>query len=233
MRKIIIAVSVVLGSMLALSGCNNRAEGVAVVPAEFKPMQQSYKGVLPCADCGGIETSLFLEKDGSWVMQQEYQGRGDGAVTASWGTWARTANKLTLTATDGEKWYFHPQGDSLVMLDKQGDSIHSSLNYTLKPAQQALPVQPMPMRGLYKYMADTATFTDCATGKRFSVVSNIALERGYRANRKPDMEPVLVVLDAHFTREPNPDTGVMHIALVADSEGIFKPDTGCSTTAQQ
>lgn len=233
MRKIIIAVSVVLGSMLVLSGCNNRAEGVAVVPAEFKPMQQSYKGVLPCADCGGIETSLFLEKDGSWIMQQKYQGRGDGTATASWGTWARTANKLTLTATDGEKWYFHPQGDTLVMLDQEGNAIESSLNYTLKPVQQPLPAQPMPMRGMYKYIADSATFTDCVTGKRFPVVSNIALERGYRASRKPDMAPVLVVLNAHFTHEPNPDTGVMHIALVADSEGIFKPNMGCSTTVQQ
>lgn len=231
MRNIIIAVTVVLSSMLALSGCNNRAEGVSVVPAEFKPMQQSYKGVLPCADCGGIETSLFLEKDGSWVMQQEYQGRGDGAVTASWGTWARTANKLILTATDGEKWYFHPQGDTLVMLDKQGNTIQSSLNYTLKPAQQPLPVHPMTMRGLYKYMADAAIFTDCATGKRFSVASNAALERGYRENRNPDMEPVLVVFEAHFTSEPNPDTGVMHIALVADSEGVFNAETTC--TSQQ
>ncbi|WP_226571815.1 envelope stress response activation lipoprotein NlpE [Mangrovibacter yixingensis] len=229
MRNIIIAVTVVLSSMLALSGCNNRAEGVSVVPAEFKPMQQSYKGVLPCADCGGIETGLFLEKDGTWVMQQKYQGYGEGATMASWGTWARTANKLILTATDGEKWYFHPQGDTLVMLDKQGNAIQSSLNYTLKPAQQPLPVHPMTMRGLYKYMADAAIFTDCATGKRFSVASNAALERGYRENRNPDMKPVLVVFEAHFTREPNPDTGVMHIALVADSEGVFNAETTCTT----
>jgi copper homeostasis protein (lipoprotein) len=41
---------------------------------ELKPMQQSWRGVLPCADCEGIETSLFLQKDGTWVMNQRYQG---------------------------------------------------------------------------------------------------------------------------------------------------------------
>jgi uncharacterized lipoprotein NlpE involved in copper resistance len=36
-------------------------------------MQQSWRGVF-CADCEGIETSLFLAKDGTWVMNQRYQG---------------------------------------------------------------------------------------------------------------------------------------------------------------
>ncbi|WP_227651745.1 copper resistance protein NlpE N-terminal domain-containing protein, partial [Klebsiella pneumoniae] len=40
--------------------------------AELKPMPQSWRGVLPCADCEGIETSLFLEKDGTWVMNERY-----------------------------------------------------------------------------------------------------------------------------------------------------------------
>ena len=32
-------------------------------------------------------------------------------------------------------------------------------------------------------MADAATFTDCATGKRFMVANNAELERGYLAAR--------------------------------------------------
>lgn len=51
-----------------LMGCNNRAEVDTLSPAqaaELKPMPQSWRGVLPCADCEGIETSLFLEKDGT------------------------------------------------------------------------------------------------------------------------------------------------------------------------
>ena len=58
-------------------GCNNRAEVDTLSPAqaaELKPMPQSWRGVLPCADCEGIETSLFLEKDGTWVMNERYLG---------------------------------------------------------------------------------------------------------------------------------------------------------------
>lgn len=59
-------------------GCNNRSETQVLQPTqneELKPMQQSWRGVLPCADCEGIETSLFLQKDGTRVMNQRYRGR--------------------------------------------------------------------------------------------------------------------------------------------------------------
>ncbi len=64
-------------SLFTLMGCNNRAEVDTLSPAqaaELKPMPQSWRGVLPCADCEGIETSLFLEKDGTRVMNERYLG---------------------------------------------------------------------------------------------------------------------------------------------------------------
>ncbi|MEN1769698.1 copper resistance protein NlpE N-terminal domain-containing protein, partial [Pseudomonas aeruginosa] len=62
-----------------------------------------FRGVLPCADCEGIETSLFLEKDGTWVMNERYLGaREEPSSFASYGTWARTADKLVLTDSKGE-----------------------------------------------------------------------------------------------------------------------------------
>ena len=68
-KAIVTAMAVI--SLFTLMGCNNRAEVDTLSPAqaaELKPMPQSWRGVLPCADCEGIETSLFLEKDGTWVM---------------------------------------------------------------------------------------------------------------------------------------------------------------------
>ena len=63
-KAIVTAMAVI--SLFTLMGCNNRAEVDTLSPAqaaELKPMPQSWRGVLPCADCEGIETSLFLEKD--------------------------------------------------------------------------------------------------------------------------------------------------------------------------
>ncbi len=61
-KAIVTAMAVI--SLFTLMGCNNRAEvdTLSAQAAELKPMPQSWRGVLPCADCEGIETALFLER---------------------------------------------------------------------------------------------------------------------------------------------------------------------------
>ncbi|MFH2501374.1 envelope stress response activation lipoprotein NlpE [Klebsiella indica] len=219
-------------SLFVLFGCNNRpeVETLQAAPmAEMKPMQQSWRGVLPCADCEGIETSLFLEKDGTWVMNERYQGVSrEPSSFASYGTWARTADKLVLTDSKGEKSYYRDKGDRLEMLDRDGNPIESALNYTLASVKASLPITPMAMRGMYFFMADAATFTDCATGKRVVVASNAHLERDYAAARGTDSRPVLLQVEGHFTLDANPDSGAMVKTLVADKNIKFIPGKECN-----
>ena len=225
--------SVVAASALfVLMGCHNRAEMEVLEPTQaeaLKPMQQSWRGVLPCADCEGIETSLFLEKDGTWVMNQHYQGAKAPSTFASYGTWARTADKLVLTDTAGEKRYFRAKGVGLEMLDMQGNPIVSQFNYTLAPITAALPATPMAMRGMYFYMADAAIFTDCATGKKVSVANNAQLERDYAAARGNDTKPVLLTVDGHFTLQANPDSGEKIKTLVPDRDARFEAGKNCDS----
>ena len=224
-------VTALLAGGVVLFGCNNRQDSVplkAVQETEMKAMQQSWRGVIPCADCSGIETSLFLAKDGTWVMNDYYQGaRETPSSFASYGTWARTADKLVLTDTKGEKSYFRVAGDKLQMLDDEGNRIDSDLNYTLSPVQATLPVTPMPMRGKYRYMADAATFTDCMTGREMPMANNVQLERGYATAGGQGMEGVMVELQAHYAMEPNMDTGVLQKTVVPDGHGQFKPGQDC------
>ncbi|EMO2483300.1 MULTISPECIES: envelope stress response activation lipoprotein NlpE [Citrobacter freundii complex] len=219
-------------TLFSLIGCNNRTEVEVLQPtraAELKPMQQSWRGILPCADCEGIETSLFLEKDGTWVMNERYQGvRDEPSSFASYGTWARTADKLVLTDSKGEKSYYRAKGEALEMLDREGNPIESQFNYTLQPVSASLPVTPMSMRGMYFYMADAAIFTDCATGKRMPVANNAQLERDYLAARAENGQSVLLTLEAHFTLESNPDTGEKVKTLMADKDAKFIPGKACN-----
>lgn len=219
-------------TLFSLIGCNNRTEVEVLQPtraAELKPMQQSWRGILPCADCEGIETSLFLEKDGTWVMNERYQGvRDEPSSFDSYGTWARTADKLVLTDSKGEKSYYRAKGEALEMLDREGNPIESQFNYTLQPVSASLPVTPMPMRGMYFYMADAAIFTDCATGKRMPVANNAQLERDYLAARAENGQSVLLTLEAHFTLESNPDTGEKVKTLMADKDAKFIPGKACN-----
>lgn len=231
MKKTLLSAMAVF-TLVTLIGCNNRSEVDALQPtqaAELKPMQQSWRGILPCADCEGIETSLFLEKDGTWVMNERYQGvREEPSSFASYGTWARTADKLVLTDSQGEKSWYRAKGDALEMLDREGNPVQSQLNYTLEPVKSSLPVTPMAMRGMYFYMADAATFTDCATGKRVAVANNAELERKYLAARGASEKPVLLSVEGHFTLEANPDTHEPVKTLMADKEITFVPGKNCS-----
>lgn len=227
--KIITIVLFLAAGVLSLLGCNSQYQ-----PKEqpLQPMQQSYQGVLPCADCGGLDTTLFLEKDGTFILQETYRDTKDGDKTfASYGLWARTADRLVLTGGSGEKRYFRPAGNNLQMLDRNGVPIASKLNYVLSPSEQPLPKTPMPLSGLYTYLADAAVFKDCATGKTFPVVNNIALEQGYLQARKAPGEPVFLMLNGHFSVQPSMEEGLMQKALVPEPDGkvTFDSSKDCNS----
>ncbi|MEG7485867.1 envelope stress response activation lipoprotein NlpE [Enterobacter hormaechei] len=231
MKKALLS-ALAVTSLFALFGCNNRSETQVLQPTqneELKPMQQSWRGVLPFADCEDIETSLFLHKDGTWVMNQRYQGAKEPSSFASYGTWARTAEKLVLTDTTVDKTFFRAKGDGLEMLDREGHPIESLFNYTLAPVKATVPSTPMSMRGMYFYMADAAIFTDCATGKKVSVANNAQLERDYAVARGNDSKPVLLTVEGHFTLEPNPDSGELVKTLVADKDAKFAAGKDCDS----
>ncbi|MDN5985931.1 MAG: copper resistance protein NlpE N-terminal domain-containing protein, partial [Hafniaceae bacterium] len=52
MKKLAISLFLAAGAM-ALFGCNARSQ---YVEQPLKPMAQSFQGVLPCADCEGMDT---------------------------------------------------------------------------------------------------------------------------------------------------------------------------------
>ncbi|MBJ7221878.1 MULTISPECIES: envelope stress response activation lipoprotein NlpE [unclassified Brenneria] len=214
-----LAIGVLLTAVIsALIGCHTRSR---MQEEPLQPMAQSYRGTLPCADCEGIDTSLFLEKDGTFVLRQHYQTTREGtSVFAEYGQWRRTADKLVLTNSEGEKRYFRPLGKDLEMLDQQGVPIPSSHAYRLIATELALPDTPMAMKGMYRYMADAATFTDCATGKTFVVDNTLALEKQYMNARSAAGEPVFTILTAHFAIVPSMEEGQMTKALVPDSDEV-------------
>ena len=221
-----------VSTLFALFGCNNRSETQVLQSSQneaLKPMQQSWRGVLPCADCEGIETSLFLQKDGTWVMNQRYQGAKEPSSFATYGPGRVRRKSWILRDTTGEKTYFRAKGEGMEMLDREGNPIESQFNYTLAPVKAALPATPMPMRGMYFYMADAAIFTDCATGKKVSVANNAQLERDYAVARGNDSKPVLLTVDGHFTLEPNPDSGESVKTLVVDKEAKFITGKDCNS----
>ncbi|WP_192458108.1 copper resistance protein NlpE N-terminal domain-containing protein [Musicola keenii] len=95
---------VLIVALSGLIGCHSSPKGTE---EQLRPMAQHYRGKLPCGACGDIDAALFLDADGSFVMQESYRDRTGGQVMAEEsGRWRRTAEQLILTDDHGDKHYF-------------------------------------------------------------------------------------------------------------------------------
>lgn len=223
-----LALSTLLVAVIAvLIGCHTAKP---VREEILQPMAQSYRGILPCADCAGIDTSLFLSEDGTFVLQHDYQTNRPGTTSfATYGKWARTADKLVLTDTRGDKHYFRPIENGFEMLDADGVPIKSAHPYRLTATKAPLPITPMAMRGMYRYMADAAVFADCFTGVTYPIVNNVALQKQYLRIQSGPGAAVLLTLNAHFAVVPSMEEG-MTVKSVVQSDAAFQMDAhkGCA-----
>jgi copper homeostasis protein (lipoprotein) len=206
----------------ALFDCHNLS---LAQEQKLQPMQQSYRGYLPCEACTAEDASLFLLTDGTYILTHNQPLHT--TIQASFGSWARTADKLVLSSVQGDKLYFRPEGDNLLLLDIHGVPSEQLATYQLKPVQQLLPTIPMSLKGMYQYQADAAIFTDCATGKQFPVSLTQSMEKQYLAVRQHPSQLIFVSLDGHFTIEPSMEEGKQHKALVPDGQVKFDIDKRC------
>lgn len=93
-----------------------------------------YAGVLPCADCPGIDETLVLGADGSFVLTDVYRER-PGSTHVVHGNWSVDGGnriRLDLDGKDRQDRLFAMEGsDSLVMLDAEGKRIDSPFDQRL------------------------------------------------------------------------------------------------------
>ncbi|WP_373523060.1 copper resistance protein NlpE [Aquiflexum sp.] len=93
-----------------------------------------YSGILPCADCEGIEVTLELGSGDSYTRKSTYLGKDDNKVIESSGTfsWNEAGNTITLNDEDFPNQYFVGE-NVLFHLDIDGNRITGDLaeNYKL------------------------------------------------------------------------------------------------------
>jgi copper homeostasis protein (lipoprotein) len=134
---------------LALSGCKTRQKSGQSDASNITDMAHNsmisldwagvYQGVLPCADCEGIETQIRLREDLTYEMRTIYLGK-DAKAFASTGAfqWDDTGNRIILDVKDDtrESNFFHVGENVLFKLDKDGTRIEGNLaeNYILEKA---------------------------------------------------------------------------------------------------
>jgi copper homeostasis protein (lipoprotein) len=88
-----------------------------------------YKGVLPCADCEGIETVLVLNAEHTYLLQTKYLGKGDGKVIERTGSiaWNTSGNTIMLAGVEDAPSMYLVAENHLTQLDQNGNKITGDL----------------------------------------------------------------------------------------------------------
>jgi uncharacterized lipoprotein NlpE involved in copper resistance len=103
--------------------------------------QDTYSGIVPCADCEGIETTITLNQDLTFSIKTKYLGKSDKAFenTGKF-TWNEKGTTITLVSlTDSASQYFVGE-NTLTQLDIEGNKILGNLaeKYMLKKETSAI-----------------------------------------------------------------------------------------------
>lgn len=79
-----------------------------------------YKGILPCADCDGMEVSLILNFDSTFTQSTHYIGKGGPYEEEGTFSWDETGGIVVLKLTDGSEAKYRVEEDMLILLDEYG-----------------------------------------------------------------------------------------------------------------
>ena len=140
-KRIVCFLSIVC-FFVGLNSCNSRGS----VPTHIKTVDKSktslnwdgtYLGIIPCADCPGIETQITLNTDNTYQITRKYQDRNDDVyVNKGTFTWDTDGSIITLENLDKQKTptMYKVCENYLLQLDLNGNVITGELadNYVLK-----------------------------------------------------------------------------------------------------
>lgn len=132
-----------LGALLALAGCQTAPQS----QPDPKASKRVYQGVLPCADCAGIQATLTLYRDQAnqpsrFVFRQEYLGGAKaGGSDVDRGNWIAERKSvdgrsyplfiLNPTAPSEQFRFLQKATNAVELLNADGERIESDYNYTL------------------------------------------------------------------------------------------------------
>ena len=115
------------------------ADAVADADADADDFDRTWLGVLPCADCDGIQTRLQLRRDGgrqTYALEETYLGADGEAVFTQAGQWVREdgddgAFRLDPDSPASRRYALRPDG-SLDQLDRRGEPLQPEGQYRLQ-----------------------------------------------------------------------------------------------------
>ncbi len=125
---------IVLLSLMTLASMANNQEQALQTNTEKTTADANYvgiyRGIMPCADCGGVITELTLQDDNTCIVKRLYIGRSE-EVFENKGVYKWDQDNLEiLLKLDGEQEEynrFHYSDEGLSKLDRYGQNIYTNL----------------------------------------------------------------------------------------------------------
>lgn len=192
------------------------ADGTAAagdpLPAHGLRLPATFRGDLPCADCAGVRHHLDLWPDQVFHLRREWLGKD--RVRGDAGRWRIDPSRRALILQGGAEMplQFEILGaDRLRQLGLDGKPIISVLPYeitsdgTLQPADV-----PSLLGGEMTYMADSARFTECLTGRSYAIAPGPEaerLQRAYLADVRAPGAALYVTFEGTLTQRPGMEGG--------------------------
>jgi heat shock protein HslJ len=140
MRKIsgmLCAVILIIG----MSACKSKESNRGDQSKSTFDRQGTYTGIIPCADCPGIQLQITLNQDYTYKIVEEYQGK-KYAVYKSAGTfqWESGDSYIVLNDLNGRPSRYKTGENTLTQLDMYGNVISGELaeNYILVKIDEEL-----------------------------------------------------------------------------------------------
>lgn len=77
-----------------------------------------YKGIMPCEDCDGVETAVYLNFDNTFTQSLNYIGKGGPYESKGAFTWDEAGNIIKLNFEDGSTAKYQVEEGKLTLLDE-------------------------------------------------------------------------------------------------------------------
>jgi copper homeostasis protein (lipoprotein) len=137
-----IARTTVCLAALALAGCARAPSSDAPIPGLGSgDGEAAWAGVLPCADCRGIDTRLLLQRQGAarrYRLIEVYLSDEGGARFVEDGEWQQVSDGLLrLQDEHGRRFFAVVRGGGLQPRDADGDPFLGRDSDVLSPLSQA------------------------------------------------------------------------------------------------
>jgi copper homeostasis protein (lipoprotein) len=213
----------------AVTSAAGSAEGMTL--QELR-LPATFKGTLAMVGDEVREVTLNLRADERFLWRETIVPKEGGTGQSEYdrGRWylAYGGRQLVLVGeTEGPR-KFEPEGpDRLRALE--GAGIAAARQYIARTEEAAFDGSYV-MQGMFSYMADAASFTDCLLEVRFPVAmasDYLALERAYLGVDREPGEAVLVTIEGHLAQQPKIEGAGTQETVVVDRFISISPGSQC------